>query len=329
VADNLADVAPDAPGSPAGAPGVAVSGAAQRLRSRYTLLTRRDKLTLGLMVGVPLFFDLAMIWGPTLVSVGFSFTNWNGIGGISEKNVIGLKNYESLFGAYPFFWPALQHNFIWLGFLMFIATPIGIFLAVLLDRELRGSRAYQSIFYLPVVLSLAVIGIIWTLQYAPEQGFINNALNRTQDNNLIDWYGNPSLNLWAALVATSWRHVGYIMVIYLAGLKSVDPALREAAKVDGASERQTFFRVVFPVMAPINVVIVVVTVIEALRAFDIVYIINKGKNGLELLSTLITNNGISESNRVGFASAIAVILLLISLIPIIAFLSRTMREERR
>jgi multiple sugar transport system permease protein len=83
------------------------------------------------------------------------------------------------------------------------------------------------------------------------------------------------------------------------------------------------------VMQPINVVVIVVTVIESLRAFDIVYIINKGKNGLELLSTLITNNGLSESNRVGFASAIAVVLLLISLIPIIAFLSRTMREERR
>jgi multiple sugar transport system permease protein len=135
--------------------------------------------------------------------------------------------------------------------------------------------------------------------------------------------------LWAALVAASWRHVGYIMVLYLAGLKSVDPALREAAKVDGASERQTFIRVVFPVMAPINIVIVVVTVIEALRAFDIVYIINGGKNGLELLSTLITNNGISESNRVGFASAIAVILLLISIVPIVIFLARTMREERR
>jgi ABC-type sugar transport system permease subunit len=329
VADNLSGIAPVVPAEEAAAPGAAVSAPPAPTRSRYSLLTRRDKLTLGLMVGIPLFFDLAMIWGPTLVSVAFSFTNWNGIGGITEKNVIGLKNYESLFTAYPFFWPALQHNFIWLGFLMFVATPLGMFLAVLLDRELRGSRVYQSVFYLPVVLSLAVIGIIWTLQYAPEQGFINNALNRTGDNNLIDWLGNPTLNLWAALVATSWRHVGYIMVIYLAGLKSVDPALREAAKVDGASERQTFVRVVFPAMGPINVVIVVVTVIEALRAFDIVYIINKGKNGLELLSTLITNNGLSESNRVGFASAIAVVLLLISLIPIIAFLSRTMREERR
>ena len=245
------------------------------------------------------------------------------------QQIIGTKNYESLFSSYPFFWPALQHNLLWLAFLMFIATPIGIFFAVLLDRELRASRFYQTVFYLPVVLSLAVIGIIWTLQYAPEQGFINNVLGRNHNDNLIDWLGNPSLNLWAALVAASWRHVGYIMVLYLAGLKSVDPALREAAKVDGASERQIFVRVVFPVMAPINIVVVVVTVIEALRAFDIVYIINGGKNGLELLSTLITNNGISESNRVGFASSIAVVLLLISIVPIIIFLGRTMREDRR
>jgi multiple sugar transport system permease protein len=328
VADLLPGGIPVVSDQAVGTPGIAVPGPVKRLRRRYSLLTRRDKLTLGLMVGIPLLFDLVLIWGPTLVSVAFSFTNWNGIGAITAKNFIGTKNYESLFTAYPFFWPALQHNLIWLAFLMFIATPIGILFAVLLDREIRGSRIYQTVFYLPVVLSLAVIGIIWTLQYAPEQGFINNVLGRTGNDNLIDWYGNPSLNLWAALVATSWRHVGYIMVIYLAGLKSVDPGLREAATVDGANERQIFFRVVFPVMAPINIVIVVITVIEALRAFDIVYIINRGKNGLELLSTLITNNGISESNRVGFASAIAVVLLLISLVPIITFLARTMREPR-
>lgn len=327
MTQDLPDVVPD----PFSATAVATAAAPplSRVRSRFTLLTRRDKITLGLMVGVPLIFDLILIWGPTLVSIGFSFTKWDGIGAITADDLVGTRNYESLFTSYPFFWPALQHNIIWLAFLMFVATPIGIFFAVLLDREIRGSRVYQTVFYLPVVLSLAVIGIIWTLQYAPENGFINNVLGRTANNNLIDWYGNPSLNLWAALVATSWRHVGYIMVIYLAGLKSVDPALREAAKVDGASERQIFFRVVFPVMAPINIVIVVITVIEALRAFDIVYIINRGKNGLELLSTLITNNGISESNRVGFASSIAVVLLLISLVPIITFLARTMREERR
>ena len=323
VTDSVAPVLPDPQVERAG---VAVSAPKRR---RHSLLTRRDKLILALFVGIPLFFDLALIWGPTIVSVLFSFTNWNGIGGITANNIIGLKNYQNLFTAYPFFWPALQHNIIWLLFLMIIATPLGMLMAVILDREIRGTRFYQTVFYLPVVLSLAVIGLIWGLMYAPEQGLINNVLGRTSNENLIDWLGNPKLNLWAALVATSWRHVGYIMVLYLAGLKSVDPALREAAKVDGANERQTFFRVVFPVMAPINIVIVVVTTIEALRAFDIAYIINGGKNGLELLSTLITNNSISESNRIGFGSAIAVILLLISLPPIIAFLARTMREERR
>ena len=305
--------------------------AAGRVRRRFSLLTRRDKLVLALMIGIPLFLDLVLIWGTTIASVLLSFTNWNGIPPITDKNIIGLKNYENLFNAYPFFWPALQHNVLWLAVLMFIATPIGILFAVLLDREMRGTRIYQSILYLPVVLSLAIIGFIWQLQYAPEQGFINNILGRTGeagDGPLIPWLGDPSLNIWAVLVAASWRHVGYVMVLYLAGLKSVDPTLREAAKVDGASERQTFFRVVFPVMAPINVVIVVVTVIESLRAFDIVYIINRGKNGLELLSTLITNNSISESNRVGFGSAIAVVLLVISLVPIVLFLTRMMREDR-
>ncbi|MGZ3337880.1 MAG: carbohydrate ABC transporter permease, partial [Isosphaeraceae bacterium] len=276
---------------------------------------------------VPLFFDLALVWGPAIVSVFVSFTNWNGIGSPFDAKVIGLKNYENLIGSYPFFWPAVQHNLLWLAWLMFIATPVGMFLAVLLDREVRGTRIYQTVFYIPVVLSLAVIGIIWQLQYAPEQGFINNVLGRTGNDNLIDWLGDPSLNLWAALVATSWRHVGYMMVLYLAGLKAFDPALREAAKVDGASERQTFFRVVFPVMMPINVVIVVITTIEALRAFDIAYIINHGKNGLELLSTLIVNNAISESNRLGFGSAIAVVLLVISLVPIVTFLIRMLRED--
>jgi multiple sugar transport system permease protein len=164
--------------------------------------------------------------------------------------------------------------------------------------------------------------------YAPERGFINNVLGTTEQGNLIDWLGNRNINLWAVLVAASWRHIGYIMVLYLAGLKSVDPALKEAAAIDGASERQAFFRVVFPVLRPINIVVLVITIIESLRAFDIVYVINRGLNGLELLSVLITNNIIGEASRVGFGSAIAVVLLVISLGPILLYLSRAMRDER-
>jgi ABC-type sugar transport systems, permease components len=290
------------------------------------LLTRRDKVTLALMVGIPTFLCLFFIWMPTVASVLLSFTNWRGITPLTTDNIVGIKNYVTLFTTYPFFWPALSHNILWLLTLTFIATPIGMLLAVLLDREMRGTRIYQSAFFIPVVLSLAVVGFIWEQMYT-SQGFINSVLGRTSQETLIDWLGDPNLNIWAVLVAASWRHVGYIMVLYLSGLKSVDPTLREAASIDGANARQTFFRVVFPVMKPINIVIVVVTVIESLRAFDIAYIINRGKNGLELLSILITNNSISEANLIGFGSAIAVVLLVISLVPIVIFLNRQLRED--
>jgi len=312
VADRVADIA--------GAAG------AVRPRRRYSLLTRRDKLTLALLVGIPAAVHIFFVWLPTLASIGLSFTSWNGIG-LDKIQWVGTRNYQALF-AYQPFWPALTHNFIWLACLLFIATPLGMFFAVLLDREIRGSRLYQSALFLPVVLSLAIVGFIWQLQYAPEQGFINNILGTTRQDNLIDWLGNSSLNLWAVIVAASWRHVGYIMVLYLAGLKSVDPALREAAAIDGASERQAFFGVVFPALRPINIVILVVTIIEGLRAFDLVYIINRGLNGLELLSVLVTNNIVGEAQRVGFGSAIAVILLVISVGPIILYLNRAMRGDQ-
>src|SRR5438067_12910342 len=278
-----------------------------------------------LMVGIPLLLDVLLIWWPTASSIFLSFTNWDGVGSVTAQNFIGLKNYQFMFSGYTLFWPAFLHNIIWLAWLALIATPVGIFFAVLLDRDIRGTAFYQSVFFLPVVLSLVIVGFIWELQFSPTEGFINNAFGLTKSNNIVDWLGNPRINLFAILVAASWRHVGYIMVIYLAGLKSVDPTLREAAKVDGANEIRTFFRVIFPVMAPINVVIAVITAIESLRAFDIAYIINHGKNGLELLSILITNNSISEASLVGFGSAIAVVLLVISIVPIVIYLSRVMR----
>ena len=282
---------------------------------------------LTLMVGIPLILDIVFIWGPAIASVIFSFTNWNGVHGISSNNFVGIDNYAKLATSYAPFWEAVKHNIIWFAVLMFVATPIGMFFAVLLDRELRGGRFYQTVFYTPVVLSLAVVGLIWELQYSQDNGLLDSVL-RAANITPVDWLGDPTINLWAALVAASWRHVGYIMVLYLAGLKSVDPSLREAAAIDGANGAQTYMHVVFWVMMPINTVIVVVTSIEALRAFDIAYIINHGKNGLELLSTLITNNSISEANLIGFGSAIAVVLLVISLVPIVIFLTRITREER-
>jgi ABC-type sugar transport system permease subunit len=199
--------------------------------------------------------------------------------------------------------------------------------AVVIDSGIRGSRIYQSVLFLPVMLSLALIGIVWEFIYSSNYGLINTLIGHTSDTNLIDWLGNPRLNLWAVLVEASWRQAGYVMVLYLAGLKAVDKSLQEAARVDGANPWQTFRHVTFPVMRPINVVVLVVTVIESLRAFDLVYITNHGTHGLELLSVLVTQNILGEETRIGFGSSLGVVLLVISLVPISIFLYRMLREE--
>jgi multiple sugar transport system permease protein len=177
---------------------------------------------------------------------------------------------------------------------------------------------------MPIVLSLALTGFIWQLLYSQDQGLINAVLGTH-----IDWYGNPRVNIWAVLAAAAWKHTGYIMLLYLAGLKGVDPSLREAAAVDGANEAATFFRVIFPVMRPINVIIIVVTVIESLRAFDLVWVINKGRNGLELIGALVLQNVTGEASRIGFGSALATIMLLVSTILIAVYLPTLMRENQK
>ncbi len=274
------------------------------------------------MVGIPTLLVVGLVWIPAVMSVVFSFFNWDGLGGFGNADFVGLRNYHDIVSIYPPFWPAVQHNVIWLLALFVGPLLLGVLLAVILDRELRGGRFYQTAFFLPTVLSLALIGFIWQLIYSKDQGLINGVLGTT-----TDWYGDPSVNLWAVIVAAGWRHTGYVMLLYLAGLKGVDPALREAARVDGANERQIFFQVVFPVMRPINIIVLVITVIDSLRAFDIVWVINKGRNGLELISALVTQNIVGEASRVGFGSALATIMLLISSVLVVIYLRIVMNED--
>ena len=305
------------------APPVPVEGGRKRSRpGRLTRLSRGDRITIFVMAAVPTLLVLWLAWLPAIASVVLSFFRWEGVGSFDTASWIGVENYKNIFTNYPPFRPAIEHNVIWLVALFLVPTPLGMFLAVLLDKEMRFSRFYQTALFIPVVLSLALVGFMWQLIYSPDQGLLNEI---TGGN--TDWYGDPDINLWAVLVAVCWKQTGYVMLLYLAGLKAVDPTLREAATVDGASETQTFFRVVFPVMRPINVVVLVITFIEGLRAFDIVWVINKGRNGLELISALVTQNIIGEASRIGFGSALATIMLAISSVFVAIYVRIALREE--
>ncbi len=292
-------------------------------RGKGLKLSGRDRVTVVLMMLIPTLFAATLVWLPAIASVMLSFFNWDGFGPVTEAQPVGFRWYQEAATIYPAFWPAIQHNLIWLAALFLIATPIGILCAVLIDRETQHTKFYQTALYLPVVLSMALIGFVWQLVFSRDQGLLNTILGTS-----IDWYGDSRYNLWAALIATSWRHVGYVMLLYLAGLKGVDPALKEAASIDGASEVRTFFQVVFPVMFPINVVVLVITFIDSLRAFDLVWVINRGRNGLELLASEVTRNIVGEAQRIGFGSALATIMLIISSVFIVIYLRIVLKEDR-
>jgi ABC-type sugar transport system permease subunit len=287
----------------------------------------RDNLTLVLFLAIPLLIYAIWVWGPALVTVWISFTRWDNV---SDPKWIGLQNYQQLLQD-PLFKQSLIDNLIWL--VVFISIPMtsGLALAVALDRKLKFTRLYQSAIYLPLVLSLPVIGLMFTWFFKPDDGLVNTLLGVITHGNLVPgWLADPHLALAAVLTAAIWRHVGYVMVLYLAGLKGLDTTMREAAVVDGATEWQLFRRITLPMLKPVTIIVLVITVIESLRAFDLVYVMTNGLEGpnhaTEVLATMMFNSAI-HNYQLGYGAAVAVVLLLISLAFIVTYVVQVMRND--
>jgi len=278
-----------------------------------------DRATLGAFVGFPTLLHILFVWVPAICTILLSFTFWDGIGGLKNIKWVGFTNYRQIFTLDENLPVALRNNILWLAVFAFVATPLGILLAYYIDKNLKGTQLYQTSFYLPLVISLAVTGIIWDNVFRTD-GVLNSILGNTNPDTAVSWLGDPHKNIWVVLFIASWRHIGYIMLLYLAGMKSVDPSLREASAIDGATEWYTFRRVIIPSLRPVNVIIVVVTIIESLRAFDLVFILNRGTNGLQTLGVLVYDNIQGESTRIGWGSAYATLLFIICLGPIMVYL---------
>ena len=298
------------------------TAANKKVRSRRSL-SRNDRFTLAAFIGIPTLMQIIFLWLPALFTIILSFTYWNGIN-VGDIKWAGLANYRNIFFGTPVFYEALKNNAIWLLWFTFIATPLGILLAYQIDRKIKGHKLFETVFYIPVVLSLAIIGIIWNFMFQPG-GFVQGLMGRDISNAVSIW-GNYSINTYVIMGVASWRHIGYIMLLYLAGLKSVDPSLREASAIDGATEWQTFRKIVLPTMRPVNIIIVVITIIESLRAFDLVYIIYGTSTAWPLLNILVFQNFAGQGISMKGA-AYAVILLVLCVGPILLYLRSVFKED--
>lgn len=310
-------------------------------RRRFSQLSRRDKIVLFVMVGVPTFIHVVLVWIPAILTGILSFMRWDNIRPVSTAELVGFRNYWEIFTIFDNqLFPALFNNLVLVVWL-FLCSAIGVLLAYLLDKNIKGTRFYQSVYYFPVVLSMAVVGFIWkSVMFNRDSGLLNilwpgKPVDFVGDQTklfeihlpLLDFPLGLSKNFAALLIAMAWRHIGYVMVLYLAGLKSFDPSLREAASIDGCNEWQTFRRVVFPGLKPINVVVAVITVIEALRAYDIVAALSEPR-GTEVMGTLVTNSLMGEGGGyAGRGSAFGMVLFVLCIGFIIWYVINNFRER--
>lgn len=275
-------------------------------------------------LALPLVVEVFWVFWPALNSFSLSLTRWNGVGAAEP---VGLQNYVDLWND-PIFRTALVNNAIWVVGFGGLSVGGGLLLAVLLNRPGRGIGIYRSAIYLPMVFSLAVTGLFWRVLYQPA-GMVNATLEAIGlEDATRQWLADPDVALYAVLVAAVWRQVGYVMVLYLAGLKGVDPSLEEAAAVDGANRWKRFWRIVMPQLRGVNAVVFAVTVIDSLRTFDIVWTMTRGGpyNSTQLLSTYMFQQGFTLVN-LGYGSAIAVVIFLLAIVFIITYLVRSIRQE--
>ncbi|WP_433559068.1 carbohydrate ABC transporter permease [Pseudonocardia xinjiangensis] len=285
---------------------------------------RRVPLLVWMFLLVPLAVELFWVFWPAMNSFSLSFTSWKGVGAAKP---VGLENYQRL-AADPIFHTALRNNVIWVVGFGGLSVVGGLALAVALNRPGRGVGFYRSAIYLPMVISLAVTGLFWRVMYQPD-GPIDAGLGALGLDWLQrQWLADPDTALYAVLIAAVWRQVGYIMVLYLAGLKGTDPTLEEAAAVDGANAWQRFWRIVMPQLRGVNTVVFAVTVIDSLRTFDIVWAMTRGGpyNTTQLLSTYMFQQAFTVVN-LGYGSAIAVVIFLLAIAFIITYLARQARAE--
>jgi lactose/L-arabinose transport system permease protein len=261
------------------------------------------------------FFVLFGVFGafPMVFSGVVSLFRWRGL---SAGEFVGLTNYIDLMKDPSFLRSVINTAVIWLG-----NVPPMLFLALVLATVLnsvmiRFKGIFRTIFYLPIITSLVVAGLVFSLILDPDYGLVNNLLVAV-GLNPVNWLADPTWSKPAVIITVLWRWTGYNMAIMLAGLQSIDPELYEAAQVDGASGIQQFWRITVPLMKPIIVFTMILSTIGTINLFDEVFMLFRQSGGVgesALTPGLLLYRSGFEFLNFGYASAIAYAIAIITFV---------------
>ncbi|MGN8157510.1 carbohydrate ABC transporter permease [Salinisphaera sp. RV14] len=287
-------------------------------------LVRRGALAPYLFVAPAFVFFAIWVIYPIIQSFIVSFYQWNGFG---AGHFIGFGNYRELFTSDQF-WTSLENNILWLVLFM-LAPPLGLLIALFLNQNILGIRLAKSLFFFPFVLSQVVIGLVFSWFYQPDGGLINAFLGLFGVPP-VAVLSSPTLVNFGIIAAGLWPQIAYCMIIYLTGLNSVNPEQIEAARLEGAKGLRLLWHVILPQLRAATFIAVVITVIGALRSFDLISIMTQGGpfNSSSVLAWFMYQESITNY-REGYGAAIAVILFLIMSVFIGFFLWRILKDRIR
>jgi multiple sugar transport system permease protein/raffinose/stachyose/melibiose transport system permease protein len=265
---------------------------------------------------------------PFFNSILLSFTDWDGVQPI--RNFVGGANYLRL-SQDPMVWMSLSHNLIWVIVGTIAPVLIGLLLAVLFwSGSTKGQVIFRTAFFMPVVLSPVVVGIIWGWIYSPIFGILNRVLEAVGLGFIArGWLGDPTWALFAVLGTAVWSYFGFCFVILLAGLQNADLELYDAAKLDGASSWQQLLNVTIPQLQSVLSMVIVYTLIGGFNVFDIVFVMTGGgpANLTELIATYTYKKSFME-NQVGYGASLTMVMTVLSLAASFVFLKLRERGEK-
>lgn len=282
-----------------------------------------NKLVILSLILPGLFLFVFAILAPICLSIYYGFTDYSGMG---SYNFIGFENYKNLFHDAAFGTALRNSLLLAIGFI-FIQHPLAIIVAAVLDKlGGKGENFFRCVYFIPNVISVAVIAYLWKFIYNPDFGLLNNVIRAFGGKGDINWLRYDTA-IWAVLIVLIWHGFGWGMLIYYTGIKNIDPVLYEAAQIDGANKVQTFLKITLPQMKPVIQVNVTMAVISALKQMETVYLLTNGGPGnrTQFAANYLYQQAF-KAYKYGYGNAIGVVFIIICLLATV--LLNKLFEER-
>lgn len=277
-------------------------------------LTKRSKwiIFIGLLPAILIYIGFSII--PIFMSFYYSLMSWNGF---SDMEFVGMANFTKLF-ADRLFWSSIINNIYIIIASAVGQLSIGLFLALLLNRKLKGAKLFRTIGFIPVILSSVVVALTWNLIYNSETGLLNELLRLIGlDSFALNWLGDQKIAMLSVSVTIIWQFIGLYFIIFLAGLQNIPTEILEAAKIDGASEWKQTWKITIPMLKETIFAALILAISGSMKSFDQIFVMtNGGPAHATEVSAIYMYNKTFQSLQFGYGSSIAVMIFLFGIILI-------------